>query len=166
MPPVRPQESVVELYLVDTSTETDVRVDLELIRAGHADPRPDSALAVSGPRPAASFSPSSTELDVRSLASAVALFGGDDASEVSASASEVVGRAPRRLAEWEPAPSAVSAADSVGSRRMARLRALHSRLVSAAPPSPPPPPPPPGSRLLRHKLRLHARSPPTPDAVA
>ncbi|XP_059048795.1 tudor domain-containing protein 5-like [Achroia grisella] len=46
---VDPQEDILELFLVDTRGEEDVCIGDELIRAGHADPRADSAVRAHEP---------------------------------------------------------------------------------------------------------------------
>lgn len=103
------------MILVDTSTEDDICIGTELIKAGHADGRADSALRVS---------PFSSQGPPSELRSVIAIIESlptrkpenessdsdeDDTpseiscsvSEISCSASEVVGRTPRRLPEWE-----------------------------------------------------------------
>ncbi|CAH2042767.1 unnamed protein product, partial [Iphiclides podalirius] len=124
----------LEVVLVDTSADEDVCINAELVRSGHADARADCCLGVSG----SGAGSGAGELDVRSLATAVALFGreADAASEASASASQVAG--PRRLATWAcdeeeeegagAAASDVSGAGSHASGRLARIGALHERL--------------------------------------
>ncbi|CAB3250943.1 unnamed protein product [Arctia plantaginis] len=77
------RDNVAEVLLIDTASDEDVCIGTELIRAGHADARHDSALHVSS-------SPPSTS------------------SDVSASASELQGRGPRRLRTWDAAPLVTS----------------------------------------------------------
>lgn len=87
------------MFLIDTSTEDDVCISAQMVRSGHADARPDSALRVSDPAAPAPPPPAGA---VRGLLAALQHMNDDDsASDVSASASEVVGRAPRRLSEWD-----------------------------------------------------------------
>lgn len=74
-------------------------ISAQMVRSGHADARPDSALRVSDPAAPAPPPPAGA---VRGLLAALQHMNDDDsASDVSASASEVVGRAPRRLSEWD-----------------------------------------------------------------
>lgn len=108
-----------QVLLIDTSSDEDVCIGTELIRAGHADTRADSALRVS--------------------------VGSEDeegASDVSASASEVVGRSPRRLRTWdaeERAPSTLARLAALSNKLSAAKHSLHSppntSLVSALAPS-------------------------------
>ncbi|RVE52952.1 hypothetical protein evm_002429 [Chilo suppressalis] len=42
-----PQEDIIEVFLINTSTEEDINISNELIRSGHADGRPDSSLRTS-----------------------------------------------------------------------------------------------------------------------
>lgn len=136
------QEDILEVFLIDTSTEEDVCLSAEMVRSGHADARHDSAFRVSGASAPASASasndsPAETEADVRTLLAAIQHLrppdDADAASEVSASASEIVGRPPRRLPVWDGDGAGVlTQASSV---RLARLRALRSRL---RPPEPTP----------------------------
>lgn len=127
---------MLEVCLVDTSTERDVRLDRELVRAGHADSRPDSALAVSVAAPPAAEASDADSDEVDSLLAVV--LHCDGRSEVSASASEA-GRAPApRIAPWGcDVADAADAADAApaapaGSLRLARLRALHAEATRPA----------------------------------
>ncbi|KAJ0173883.1 hypothetical protein K1T71_010029 [Dendrolimus kikuchii] len=114
---VDPEDNVVEVILIDTSTDEDICIGTEIIKAGHADARADSALRVSPP------SSDGPPCDVRSLLTTVeSLHAGKrhgeldrsdseescsvsefscSVSEISCSASEVVGRVPRRMPRWE-----------------------------------------------------------------
>lgn len=141
---------------MDTSTERDVRLDRELVRAGHADSRPDSALAVSVAAPAGGEASDADSDEVDSLLAGV--LCSDGRSEASASASEA-GRAPApRIAPWgcdvaaaagagdaDDAASAASLPPPSGSLRLARLRALHAEASRPAGPA---------SRLLRRRLAI------------
>lgn len=135
----------MEVFLIDTSGEEDVCVTGELVKSGHAEPRADYALTVSVSPP---------RLDLRSLLGALSGLRPagpgaerDACSDVSASASELVGRSPQRMQEWE-CPDAQSVLSDASSSRLARIKALHSR-VKAVPVAPDV-----TNRFLRHKLAL------------
>ncbi|OWR41796.1 hypothetical protein KGM_209893 [Danaus plexippus plexippus] len=100
------RERALEVLLIDTSTAEDRCLAAELVRSGHADPRP-APLAVAGHT--VSTPPSLSEDDAESVRARPLLldilrFGEEsrssDESEVSQSASQTVGRAPRSLASW------------------------------------------------------------------
>ncbi|KAJ2938143.1 hypothetical protein O0L34_g3722 [Tuta absoluta] len=131
------QENILELFLVDTSTERDIRIDLELIKSGHADACPTTdAHSVSATTATdhamqavlqhrGDSSGSEDGIDVRTVLSTI-LTMQDDISEISASASEVVGREPRRLPDWEPSHAHTYV--SASSKRLSRLKALKAKL--------------------------------------
>ncbi|KPJ10377.1 hypothetical protein RR48_09511 [Papilio machaon] len=150
------KDDIVEVLLIDTSSDEDVCINTEMVRAGYADPRDDSCLGVSvappAPRPPRATSSSSASssgsesdeeaMDVRSLATIIAHFerrtDTDTDSEISASASEV--RGPRRLPPWprdhSPGGEAeveeeVASVVSHTSLHLARITALHTKLQRA-----------------------------------
>lgn len=146
---------------MDTATARDVRLDRELVRAGHADSRPDSALAVSVAASAdeASDASDAGSDEVDSLLAVVLHFDGRSEDSASASASQTGGAPAPRLAPWgcgADDDDAASAAPPAGSLRLARLRALHAGAASSPPPPPPPPRTGPAARslLLRRRLAI------------
>lgn len=101
------RDQIAEVLLIDTSSEEDVCIGTELIRAGHADSRPDSALRVSA----------NNDYE-------------ESNSDISASASEVMGRAPRRLRTWD-ADSQLTTVPMDARSRLYRVAALTERITKS-----------------------------------
>ncbi|CAG9563683.1 unnamed protein product [Danaus chrysippus] len=96
------RERALEVLLIDTSTPDDRCLAAELVRSGHADPRP-------APHPVSTPLSSSEDDDPSSVHTRPLLLdilrygeeaGSSDETEVSQSASQTVGRGPRSLDTW------------------------------------------------------------------